>query len=147
MIDPHVELIAIDVISVSDIGIEAIQGTSKSNACRVQAVANRVVVRQRHSCKQCVLDKARRIISRPVWIAHCSIALREHAELLEISGRTRRFDWIAVAVDCRIVLGDVLAIRSWEKTENTLPSQRCKYGTYGRLLEDVALFVDQSEEK
>ena len=110
-------------------------GLLKSNARGIQAVANGVVVRHRHSRKQRLLDETGRVISRPVWIARSSIGLGEHAELLEISGRIRRFDWIAISIDRRIVLSDVLVVRSWKETKDSLSCQWSQYSADGCLFE------------
>ena len=65
VIDPHVELIAVFVLGNSHSMIEAADAADEANAGGIQAVADRVVVRQRHSREQHVLDEAGRIVSRP----------------------------------------------------------------------------------
>ena len=65
VIDPHVELVAVIVFDVtSGAVVLAVDAARKPNARRIQTVADRVIVRQRHSRKQGVLDKTRRIVSR-----------------------------------------------------------------------------------
>ena len=67
--------------------------------------------------------------------------------MLEISGRIRRFDWIAISIDRRIVLSDVLVVGSWKETKDSLSCQRSQYSTDGCLFDHVTLFIHQGEEK
>ena len=85
------------------------------------------------------------------------------AEVIEIGLRqvTRRVDdrdlpihhiveaerVIAVAVDRGSILSGVLAVGSWKVAEDALPRQRRQNCAHERLFKNVALFVNQGEEK
>ena len=90
VINADVKLVSIVlVVGISISHIESINTACKTDAGRIQSIAHRVIVRQRHVGEQRVLYEAGRVQSRPKGIA------AENAELLKISCCSCRPDRIA----------------------------------------------------
>src|SRR5207247_9979739 len=84
VIQPHVELVPLGWVERTPVGIvETTNAPRPPDACRIQAVADGVIVRRWHPSQYYVLNKTGRIVSRPEGIA------AEHAEGLKISGCAR----------------------------------------------------------
>src|SRR5688500_7018668 len=109
VIDPRIELVTIDVRSVSRVFLLPVDPARPPITGSIQAVAYRVIVGQRHSREQHFLDEAGRIISGPEGITI------KHAELLQISRGACKPDGVAIPVDSGIILSQVLVFRAREK--------------------------------
>src|SRR5262249_49847452 len=147
VIDAHIELVAVDVISVSYIEVHSADSPREANSRSIQPVADSVVVRKGHSCKQYILDETARIVSRPVRISRPAVVIEENIERLQTACGGCRSDGIAIPIDGRSVLRRILAVCPRKVTEDALTRQRRQNRSDERLFENIALFIDEREEK